>query len=813
MPKKQKKTKEESYAEGYFPVDEDDLRYSIEKPVRERIPEEKEISIEDYKKDQEKEKEFDSIYVEKEFRKRPIEDIEKVEKKGRKKVRKKKTKKKKTSKRKTTKKKSSKIADYKAPNVKLKTNGYELVITEKPQAAAKIANALGKAVMKTKSKISYYEVNRNGHRIVVACAVGHLFTLKQNVNGSNVPIFDVKWIPNYLARKNDFTKRYYDLILSLVKDAGSVTIATDYDVEGEVIGLNVMRFICNQKNANRMKFSTLTPKELDKAYIEKTSSINWGQAIAGETRHYLDWFYGINLSRALMNAIKTTGKFRIMSIGRVQGPALNMIVKKEKEISKFEPEPYWNVFIKVDSKNKIDLKYFKDIFEKDFLKRFENLEGEDVDLETKSTEKITPPNVPFNLTALQTEAYKFHGITPANTLKAAQSLYLGGLISYPRTSSQELPESIDYKSILKKLANDYNVKHLIKRKTPIQGKKKDPAHPSIYPTGNSQILSGDEDKIYNLIVKRFLSLFCEDAIIANKRITAIPIKEDKKDLKFVLSGSSIKKKAWMEIYPSKLKEVEIPEIGNKGKILKLWTEEKETQPPKRYSQASIISQLEKKNLGTKSTRSSILDTLYNRNYVKEKSIEATPLGISLIETLEQYSPIIINEKLTRNFETEMEKIVSSKKDYTEKQEKIIKKAKDTIKKIANDFKKNESEIGKKILKANVEQREQEKIANKLCKCPKCKKGDLAITYSPKTKRFFIACDAYPDCKTTYSLPPNGVIKKTDKICEECGFPMLMRLSKGKRPWIFCFNPLCETNKEWASKRHEKQSESNIKESE
>jgi DNA topoisomerase-1 len=204
--------------------------------------------------------------------------------------------------------------------------------------------------------------------------------------------------------------------------------------------------------------------------------------------------------------------------------------------------------------------------------------------------------------------------------------------------------------------------------------------------------------------------------------------------------------------------------------------------------------LEKRNLGTKATRSSIIETLYDRGYVKDKSVTATPLGISLINTLEKHSPIIIDEELTRNLEEKMQGILKSKKDLDLKKQKVIDTAKKAIIKISKDFEKHEKEIGKELLNANLKQREQQKIENKLVICPKCKKGNLAITYSKKTKRQFIACDAYPNCKTTFSLPP-GTIKKTEKLCEECGFPMLMSLRFGKRPWIFCFNSECKTNKE------------------
>jgi DNA topoisomerase I len=756
--KKQTKTKEEKLASEFFPVDEEDIKYAIEKPY-----------------------------------KRPdLKSLIKIEKQGKKPVKKKVRK---TTKRKTTKKKSVKKnvkkskKEFKVPKIKLKKGGYELIITEKPQAATKIAQALGKSTKRTDKGVSYYEVARNGKKIIVACAVGHLFTLSQKATGSKIPEFDIAWVPNYYVRKKDFSKKYYDVLSKLSKGAKSLTVATDYDVEGEVIGWNVVRFVIGQPDASRMKFSTLTNKELNQAYESKSKTLNWGQAIAGETRHFLDWFYGINLSRALMNAIRTTGKFRVMSIGRVQGPALELIVQKERLISTFKSQKYWQIFITLEEPE-IELIHNKDIFNKPELEKFKELIGKTGEAETKKSTQTLKPNPPFNLTTLQTESYRLFGLNPSKTLQIAQSLYLSGLISYPRTSSQKLPPSIGYKEILKALATKYKVEKLLKRSSPIEGKKSDPAHPSIYPTGNFQILSGDEKKVYDLIVKRFLCLFMEDAIIENKKI-----KVGINGLIFTKKGSEIKKKSWLEIYPKKISEQELPDVNGPVKIKDSRTEEKETQAPKRYTPASILSELEKRNLGTKSTRANILETLYDRGYVKGQSIEATPLGISLIETMEKHSPIIIDEKLTREFEKNMESIQQAKKNQKEKEEKTLEKAKSAITKISTQFKSQEKEIGRELLQANEELREQQREENKLNLCPVCKKGNLKITYSKKTRRYFVACDAYPECKNTYSLPPNGSIKKTEKICEHCGFPMLMRLSKGKRPWIFCFNPKCPTNKE------------------
>jgi len=809
MIKKQKKTREEKSAENFFRVDESDIDYATEKRTKKGTPKDDllkkalEVSV----KAPVPKEEILKGSIEKIYKKIDRSELETVEKKGTKKVKKKKSTRKKTSKKKASAKKAQvRKAEFSPPKFELKKNGYELIITEKPQAAMKISSALGKSTKKDFKGIAYYEVDRGGKKIIVACAVGHLFTLTQKATGAIVPNFDIDWVPNYMVRKKDFTKKYLDTLSKLAKDAGSITVATDFDIEGEVIGWNVVRFICGQENASRMKFSTLTTKELDKAYEEKIDHLTWGQAFAGETRHNLDWFYGINLSRALMNAIKTTGKFKIMSIGRVQGPALNLIVKKEREIQKFEPKQYFQIFIIVDDKkNQLELKHNKDIFDKQELAKFQDIVGKDALAQTKKSEQTIPPNPPFNLTTLQTEAYKFHGITPSNTLRAAQSLYLAGLISYPRTSSQKLPKEIGYKEILKRLSEIYGVEKLITKDKPFEGKKTDPAHPSIYPTGQTGILTGNEEKIFNLVVKRFLSLFCDDAIVDNKTVKAVV-----DDLLFSTRGAEIRKKAWMEIYPTKLKEIEIPDMEGEVKIIDSKIEEKETQPPKRYSPASMLSELEKRNLGTKATRSAILETLYDRGYVKEKSIEATALGISLIETLEKYSPVIIDEELTRNFENEMESITKSKseslKDFESKEEKIKETAKKNILEISKQFKEHEERIGKELLNANLKLREDQKKENTLNVCPKCKKGHLAITYSKQFRRNFIACNAYPECKTTYSLPPNGTIKKTDKICESCGFPKLMTLRMGKRPWLFCFNKDCETNKERLEEYYRKKEE-------
>ena len=656
-----------------------------------------------------------------------------------------------------------------------------LIITEKPQAAQKIASALGTPRKYQEGKASYFELTRNGEKIIVANAVGHLFNLNYVAGQKGWPIFNLEWVPSYEKKSAAFTRVYYTLLKKLARKAKSYIIATDYDIEGEVIGWNVLRFLCNQQTAKRMKYSTLTAPELQKAYDFPMPTPDWGQAYAGEARHYLDWLYGINLSRALMSAIKTSGSFRILSIGRVQGPALKIIVDREREIANFKSEPYWQVFA---LSNNYLFKHPKDIFDKSQLEKFKGIK--EANAETKDSEEKIEPPAPFDLTSLQREAYRWHKISPSQTLSIAQKLYLAGLISYPRTSSQKIPETIEPKKIIKALEKAFpQLVSFATRAKPIEGKKSDPAHPSIYPTGEPSSLADQEEKLYLLIVKRFLSAFSPDAITQNKRVVLTAISNP--EINFTGSGLKVKEKGWTNVYPAILEESEIPTLKGKVKIDEIKIEEKETTPPKRFTPTSLITILEKKNLGTKATRSTIVDTLFDRGYLEGTSIKATPLGMKLIESLEKFSPIIIDEALTRNLEEEMEKILEATSDFEKKEKEVISKAGKIILDVSKDFKAHESEIGKEIALGLNEHREEQRIQNELMPCPICKEGKLRIIYSKKTSRYFVACSRYPDCKATYSLPPNALIKNTGKT-NEAGLPLLLAIRKAKRPWEFPFNP-------------------------
>lgn len=718
---------------------------------------------------------------------------------------------------------------------------YELIISEKPQAAAKIAAALAdKSPQKLReSNVNYFSLTHKGNQIRVASAVGHLYILGEKGGESwEYPIFDTEWKPLYKVNKeSSYTRDYIKLLESLGKEADEVTIASDFDVEGEVIGLNVVRYALKKKDANRMKFSTLTKPDLVKAYETKQKTLEWGQANAGETRHHLDWFYGINLSRAFTQAIKKgTNQFKVLSTGRVQAPALHFLAERERKIEAFKPEDFSEIYLDAVCKSaKFKAQY--ELPEDKIKERKAQLEEEsdddegpktvdkgkvfDKDWATKVVDETTGKNgviknitskkynqkvpTPFDLTSLQMEASTMLGYSPKRTLEIAQKLYIEGVTSYPRTSSQKLPKELNLDKVLDKLSRQpiYREKvELVKKVNPNlkpnEGKKTDPAHPAIHPTGEiSKKLEGQEQKLYDLIVKRFFAVFGKDAV----RETNTIFIEINSHL-FVLKGTRTVEKNWHELYEPYLKfeDVQLPKLdkGDDVENKKIEKIDKKTLPPKRYTDASIIKELEKRNLGTKATRADILANLKSRGYIVDKSIKVTELGLKMDEILSSDVPDLVDENLTRQFEEEMEKIRENKF----KPEKTLSEAKEKLGVILKEISQNEEDLGKRLADASHIARKE---LAKLAKCPNCEEGFLMLRQSMKLKKKFAGCSGYPNCKTIFNIPQAQVIKAFTLEQEEDGkIHVLAGRSDGNLQKVCIYDPHAKKEEESKEKKYEEE---------
>jgi DNA topoisomerase-1 len=674
-----------------------------------------------------------------------------------------------------------------------------LLISEKPQAALKIAQALAEGNIQKKSinNAYWFEFQRNGIKHVCVPAAGHLFVLNTKDKKWQYPVFEMEWIPAFKRKESSFSAAYYKN-LKAFSNADNIIVCCDYDTEGEVIGYNILRFIFGKQDAKRMKFSTLTKEELVDSYENALEHIDFGLAEAGLTRHYLDFLWGINTTRALTLSLKKALQkgFSIVSTGRVQGPTLAILAKREKEIASFVPKPYWELELHSMAKGKeIVSSYEKGkIWKKEEAESiYEDCKGKDaiVDNVEEKKERLLPPT-PFDTTTLQTEAYKCFGFSPTQTLSIAESLYTSGYISYPRTSSQKLPEKIGYKAILSALKKipgfARDVQELLSKKQlkPREGTKEDPAHPAIYPTAqvpDISKLSQQERKLYDLIVRRFIAVFGDEAL---RKVIKIVLRI--KEHRFVASGYKTIEHGWLRFYPfTQVKEVELPDVkvGEVLKTKKLLLLEKQTQPPERYTQASILKEMEKQNLGTKATRAQILQTLYDRGYITGKSIQVTKFGLAVVEALEKYCPDIIDVGLTASFEEEMEQVRKRKKEM----DKVIKEAKQLLEKILNEFKKNEDYIGKFLSERYIESVRESKIVGK---CPECG-NDLLVIVSKSSGKRFIGCSNYKNgCTFSSPLPQKGSVYLTEKNCKECGSPMIMIKYKGRKPFLSCVNMKCKT---------------------
>lgn len=666
----------------------------------------------------------------------------------------------------------------------------ELIVAEKPRVAEKIALAIGEKVeKKAHNGVSYYKTSHKGTEIAVAPAVGHVYTLVEKQKSREYPVFDIQWVPAFEASKEAaYTKGYVLLLQKLGMKADTFISACDYDIEGSTIAYNVFRYATTIRDGQRMKFSALTKDDLVSAY-ENRGDFDYNNAYAGETRHIIDWYYGINLSRALMSALRRAHRYKVLSIGRVQGPALSILSNLEHKIQAFVPAPYWELTAKI---KKTDFMHRKGRFsdESEATDALSNTRDEGIVKSMEKKDHSVHTNPCFDLTSLQVEAYRLFKYTPSRTLEIAQNLYEASLITYPRTSSQKIPPTIRLPPIISALAKDPEYKEMAEKLMgnkwykPLQGKKDDPAHPAIHPTGMKGSVDGPEKNLYDLIVRRFMAAFAPPA----KR-QSVRVEVDAGEL-YAASGSRLVEKGWTEFYGKyyKTEDVEIPEFkeGEKVKLTGKKNTKKETKPPRRFTEASIVSELEKRHLGTKATRAGIVDTLFKRGYMTGKSIEVSEFGLKVCEILRKYAPEILDENLTKKIEEDMEAIQEGKLH----KEKAIEDSREVLTQILDKWKTNEEKIGKDLLEALKETLEKESLIGE---CDKCKKQLRMIKM--RFGKQFIGCSGYPECRNTYPLPTGAYVTPLGKPCSSCGKPTI-KVKKGKTRYTMCIDPNCPSKASW-----------------
>lgn len=581
-------------------------------------------------------------------------------------------------------------------------------------------------------------------------------------------------------------KKIVSLLQKLSKKADLITIATDFDTEGELIGkeaFELIRAVNPKVKVDRARFSAITAQELKQAF-STTTELDFALAAAGEARQSVDLMWGASLTRFISLAARRGGQ-NILSVGRVQTPTLSMIVDREKEIEVFVPEKYWQLALDFEKRGElIEARHTNGRFH-------DKVAAEQARDRTKSPLRVTEVRTgtkqdrspsPFDTTTYIVAAARL-GFSAANAMRIAEDLYMNGFISYPRTDNTVYPPSLDLNGILSALkASPFkkDVEWVIahRRPEPTRGKKSSTDHPPIHPTGPAtrEQLGDDVFRIYELVLRRFLATLSPDA-----QWKTLKILFDTNGEEYTTTGGQLMEPGWHQVYPfSEARETLLPEftVGETLPIKKVNLEEKETMPPARYTQSKLIQRMEELGLGTKSTRHEVIAKLVSRKYVEGNPLRPTLVGRAVTETLEQHADTITKPDMTRTLESHMQLIKQSQRT----REDVIRESRTMLHKAFDQLEANEQVIGDDIRDRTAEELN-------LGKCPVCG-GTLAIKHLRGNTQF-IGCSRYPDCTFNIGLPMAqwGFAVRTDDVCEKHGLNHVRLVRKGARPWeIGC--PLC-----------------------
>jgi len=636
--------------------------------------------------------------------------------------------------------------------------------------------------------VHYFKTS--GQEYIVIGLKGHILKVDYPKEFSNWFKVDPVKLIDVEPEKIPVQKKIIQALKKVAEDASEVIVATDYDREGELIGYDAVQIIQelnSQLLTRRAKFSAITPGEISKSF-SKPGRMDLNLAFAGRARQDIDLIWGAVLTRFIsLTTYQVKDKF--LSVGRVQTPTLALIVDREMEIKNFKPAPYRVIKIKLKTEEGEEFEAYHR------KKKFTRMdEAEEVFarigntarvIESKESVKNIKPPVPLNTTGLIVGG-NILGFTASRTVSLAESLYMNGYISYPRTDNTVYPSSIDLADISGMLGRIPNFRQLssdilsLKKIKPSRGRKKTTDHPPVYPTSPAYKsgLSADEWKLYEFVVRRFAA-----TLLPSASCRSVSAKIDAGGETFIATGSVLIEPGWTSHYPYyRHQDVFVPALKTEQmlKITGRDMEDKYTKPPPRYSQGKLVQIMEELGLGTKATRHSIIQTLITRGYVKGKLPEPSEKAVALIKMLKKHAGKISTPDMTSELEMYMDGIVNGDETKNE----VVDRSRNMLKEIMENLQKEKEEISREIKKGIKE----DLIVGK-CPVEGCS-GNLIVRVARASRKRFIGCSAYPECRITFPLPQKGLLLTTREICRHCGYPVVKIINKGKRPWNLCINPDC-----------------------
>lgn len=628
----------------------------------------------------------------------------------------------------------------------------KLVIVESPAKAKTIEKYLGKG-------------------FTVRASVGHIRDLPK----SNKDAVDIEggFVPRYIVVKEK--EEVIAQLHAAAKKADEVILATDPDREGEAIAWHLAEAM-KLKKPKRIVFHEITEKAVQEA-LAHPRAIDGELVKAQEARRVLDRLFGYDLSGLIWKKVRYG-----LSAGRVQSPALRIIMEREREIRAFIPEKFWvlSADVKTKSKEQFTVTCAEEPRDEKEAKRiYDAAQSGTWSVEkVEESEQSRSPRAPFTTSTLQQVASTRLGFSPSRTMRAAQKLYEGGFITYMRTDSTNLSKDA-VTEMLGVIEKEFGTQYAESRVYKTKSKSAQEAHEAIRPTNAAKLTAGtvdDQKELYALIRARTLASQMTDAKVLRTKITANVSEE--KIPPFSANGSRVVFDGWLKADPgARGEDVELPKAaaGDSLTLIEAHTDEKETQPPPRYSEAGLVKELEKRGIGRPSTYASTIRTLETRMYVEKqgRTLIPTHTGDVVSTFIEEHFAEYISDTFTAEMEDELDEIANGKREYTK-----------TLKDFYTPFS-----------KAVKSKNKIDKITNmgdapKEFPCPTC--GGKMVYKLSKTGRF-MSCAKFPECMGARKEDGSEIAppKELEEPCPQCGNKLIEREGRFGR-FIACSTyPKCK----------------------
>jgi DNA topoisomerase-1 len=626
-----------------------------------------------------------------------------------------------------------------------------LLLAEKFSAALRLATILSEGTAKKvrADGVSYFTFSSDGREVVVMPLAGHIVELDYPDTHRDWTRVSLDGLVDTEPERRETSPALHDALRAFASTVDEVVLATDYDREGELIGVEALETITAvhpSVHVQRARFSAMTPWEIRRSF-EGLTEPDWNLARAASARQKIDLAWGAVLTRFLTVRCGSDGQ--LLSAGRVQTPTLALVAEMERSREDFVPRTFWNLLLEAGEPPVLafaEAGPFWDRSGAEAALALANLGSDAVVEALETTEAREHPPSPFNTTAFLAEASRLR-LTAPRAMAVAQRLYERGEISYPRTDNTVYPPSLDLRGILERLEGspyrEWAAAILAQPDIrPTRGHVHTTDHPPIHPTGaGARTRKGPEEAVYDLIVRRFLATLSPAAV---RLTTEARLRVG--DGAFLARGERIAAPGWRLLFPIDSVNVRDLSVLQQGVVLAvraLRIESGRTRPPPLHTQASLLLAMERLGLGTKSTRHEILGLLFQRRYVEGGRIRTTVAGRALVDALTMYAPDLAGPEMTRRLEERMDDIAQGRATV----EAVVDESRDALHRVLVELTVREASLARWLRDAAF-------LEKDFGPCDACGRGRF-VRRRTRTGWTFLGCSEFPRCRQRMRISRSG----------------------------------------------------------